>query len=165
MLYRPYKPGDFEALYAIEKLCFEAIARFSVRYMRQLVTSTHRATWIAEENDRMTGFAIVEWAREAERMAAYIQTIEVTPEFRGHGIGAELLQRIEDSARAAGSELIWLHVDAENSAAIRLYEGHGYVYEATQENYYPHGRAALVYIKPLRREMAESRHESPETRP
>ena len=62
-------------------------------------------------------------------MVAYIQTLEVLPERRGRGVGGELLRRIEGSARAAGAQSIWLHVDAENAAAIRLYERHGYRYE------------------------------------
>jgi len=40
-----------------------------------------------------------------------------------------LLRLIEGSARAAGAQLIWLHVDAENASAIRLYEAHGYLCE------------------------------------
>jgi ribosomal protein S18 acetylase RimI-like enzyme len=40
-------------------------------------------------------------------------------------------------------------VDAENASAIRLYERQGYVCEVREENYYPQGRAALIYAKPL----------------
>ena len=145
MLYRLYKPTDFAALYAIEEMCFEPPLRFGRRYMRQLVEAADAATWIAEADDRMAGFAIVEWAEGA----AYIQTLEVLPERRGSGVGGELLRLTEGSARGAGAELIWLHVDAENAGAIRLYERHGYRYENREEDYYARGRAALVYAKRL----------------
>ncbi len=149
MLYRPYTPQDFDRLYALEEACFEPPFRFDRRYMRQLVSRSDAATWIAEEAGQMAGFAIIEWAVGRSGIRAYIQTIEVAPEARGRGIGRELLSRIEGSARAAGARLIWLHVEAENAGAIRLYEGHGYRCESRKENYYPLGRAALIYAKRL----------------
>jgi ribosomal protein S18 acetylase RimI-like enzyme len=145
MLYRPYRSTDFAALYAIEEVCFQSPLRFGRRYMREIVGAVDAATWIAEVDDQMAGFAIVEWAEGG----AYIQTLEVLPERRGSGIGGELLRRVEGAAKDAGAELIWLHVDGENGRAIRLYERHGYGYKNRQENYYARGRAALVYAKRL----------------
>jgi ribosomal protein S18 acetylase RimI-like enzyme len=147
VLYRPYKPEDFDQLYALEELCFEPPYRFSRRYMRQLVNCANVATWIAEEDGQMAGFAIVEWNQEPGEMTAYIQTIEVAPEKRGCGVGRELLNRIEGSARDAGAGMIWLHVEVANAGAIRLYEAHGYRCEGRRENYYPRGRSALIYMK------------------
>ena len=149
MNYREYQPGDFAALYAVEELCFEPPFRFSRAYMRQLVRSANSATWIAEEGGELIGFAIVEWARSEKGTSAYIATIEVRPGRREKGIGAELLRRVEDSAVAAGAATIWLHVDAENAAAIRLYEAHGYVRQGREEHFYARHRAALVYAKAL----------------
>ena len=149
MLYRPYKPEDFDQLYALEELCFEPPSRFSRHIMRQLISRANAATWIAEEDGQMAGFAIVEWASQRSGITAYIQTLEVAPEARGRGVGRELLSRIEGSARDAGAGKIWLHVEAANAGAIRLYEAHGYRCEGRQENYYPLGRAALIYVKRL----------------
>jgi ribosomal-protein-alanine N-acetyltransferase len=143
--YRPFTEGDFAQLYAIEEVCFQPPFRFGRGYMRRLVNSTDAATWIAEEDGRMDGFAIVEWMGED----AYIPTIEVMPERRGLGIAGELLRRIEGAARDAGAKTIRLHVDAENAGAIRLYEGHAYACQGREENFYPKGRAALVYGKAL----------------
>ena len=149
MLYRLYKPEDFAALYAIEEVCFEPPHRFSRTYMRQLIRQQGAATWIAEDEGAMRGFGIVEWAREGAGLVAYVQTLEVLPEARGQRAGTELLRRMEESAFAAGAEAIWLHVDAENTAAIRLYEKAGYKPRGRQDDYYGRGRAALVYGKPL----------------
>jgi ribosomal protein S18 acetylase RimI-like enzyme len=147
--YRLYAPQDFDALYAIEEVCFPPADRFGRGYMQQLVNSSNAATWIAENDGQMAGFAIVEWRERKKRITAYIQTIEVSPESRGQDVGRELLARVEDSSRAASAALIWLHVDAANTAAIRLYERQGYSCEGRQENFYPGGRAALVYLKRL----------------
>jgi ribosomal-protein-alanine N-acetyltransferase len=149
VIYRLYKPEDFDPLYALEERCFEPPSRFGRRYMRLLVSRANAAAWIAEEDGRLWGFAIVEWTEERRGVTAYIQTIEVAPEARGRGVGGALLGRIEGSARAAGARLIWLHVESTNAAAIRLYEAQGYACEGRQENYYPHGRAALIYVKRL----------------
>jgi ribosomal protein S18 acetylase RimI-like enzyme len=147
-------PDDFAALYAIEETCFQPPLRFSRGYMRQLVSGSDAATWIAHEDGRMAGFAIVEWEQKTDGTIAYIQTLEVAPAKRGAGVGTELLRRIEGTARKAGAEQIWLHVDAENAAAIRLYERHGYQFNGREENYYARGRAALIYSKLLVMEPA-----------
>ncbi|MGD0832370.1 MAG: N-acetyltransferase [Terracidiphilus sp.] len=163
MLYRPFTLDDFDQLYAIEESCFEPPFRFDRDYMRQLVSRKNAATWIAEENGHLLGFAIVHWSKRSRRfaaesspspdnkneLAAYIETIEVLQQARSQGAGSQLLCRIEDAARLAGAALIWLHVEAANTAAIRLYEAQGYFCEGRRENYYPMGRAALIYVKRL----------------
>lgn len=155
MHYRLYRPEDFTALYAIEESCFAPPLRFHRSYMRQLVASPQAATWIAEEDGRMAGFAIVEWNEEPDGTAAYIQTIEVDPEQRRRGIGRELLRRAEDSARQAGAHLIWLHVHEDNAEAQRLYQAHGYRRAGREEHYYARGQAALVAVKPLNADTSD----------
>ena len=149
MDYRHYRPDDFERLYAIEEECFQPPDRFGRRYMQRLIKTASAATWIAEEDGTMVGFAIVEWSVEPGNAVAYIQTIEVAPAFRRQGVGLDLLRHIEDSARDAGATEIWLHVDARNDAAAGLYRRRGYVNEGRQEHYYGKGRAGEIYCKPL----------------
>lgn len=150
MLYRAYKTGDFPALYAIEEASFEPPFRFSSAYLRRLLENPRALAWVGEEEGVPAGFAVANCKeQEPGKTVAYIDTIEVMRERRGRGIGGSLLCHIEDSAKAAGARLIWLHVDAENNSAIRLYEAHGYVQEGRKEGFYPRQRAALVYVKPL----------------
>jgi ribosomal protein S18 acetylase RimI-like enzyme len=149
MLYRLYKPVDFNDLYRVEEACFEPPFRFSRSYMRQIVASTEAATWMAEENGTIAGFAIVEWAIDSANPSAYIQTIEVLLKFRRMGVAGELLRRLEGSAIESGARLIWLHVDVENTAGIHLYEAQGFMRQGREENFYPRGRDALIYAKPL----------------
>lgn len=149
MIYRPYSPSDFDALFAVEEICFEPPHRFARSYMRKLVNNASAAAWIAEQEGQIAGFAIVEWAREKGRIIAYLETIEVAPEWRGQGVGAELLRLAEGSASTAGAEILWLHVDAGNRPAIRLYLTHGYLLKGREDGYYGRGRAALIYAKSL----------------
>lgn len=149
MNYRLYRPADFTELYAIEEACFQPPLRFPRSYMHQVVTSSRTATWVAEEECVLAGFAIVKRLREGAGLIAYIETIEVAAAWRRQGIGAELLRHVERSELEAGAQSIWLHVDAENTSAIRLYEAHGYRFRGTEEHYYARSRAALIYAKPL----------------
>ena len=149
MHYRLFEPLDFDDLYAIEEVCFRHPQRFTRRYMRQLSSSSDSATWIAEKGNQLVGFAILEWAQQLSGIVAYIATIEVLPPFRKHGIGAELLHRIEGSANAERAIAIWLHVDAVNVAAIRLYERLGYRNSGRADHYYARNRPAAIYVKEL----------------
>jgi ribosomal protein S18 acetylase RimI-like enzyme len=151
--YRLYKPEDFVALYALEEVCFLPPFRFGRAYMRSAVGRKSAATWIAEDEDgAMVGFAIVHWENRRGGVRAYLETLEVRPDLRGKGAGGELLRQCEESAREAGAEVMDLHVDAENGAAIRLYRAHGFELIGRVEGYYPEGRAAEVYAKRLTRD-------------
>jgi ribosomal-protein-alanine N-acetyltransferase len=147
--YRLYHPADFAQLYGIEEICFQPPVRFSRRYLRQIIERSNSVTWVADQEGSVAGFSVVGFTTEADRTFAYIQTIEVAAAHRNQGIGTELMRRMEDSAGAAGAIVIWLHVDAANEAAIRLYQAHGYRHQGRQEHYYDRGRAADVYVKSL----------------
>ncbi len=149
MHHRLYEHEDFDALYAIEEICFQPPFRWERRYMRRLIDSSQSATWIAEDADVMAGFAIVEWGEQVRGVHAYLATIEVVPEYRGRGIGTSLLKHCENSVRTAGASVAWLHVDRENIGAISLYEAHGYESFGSEEDFYAPGRGALIYRKSL----------------
>lgn len=149
MHYRLFEHGDFEDLYAIEELCFKLPERFSRRYMRQVIGSRSAVTWVAEEGGKMTGFGIVESTQQLPGIVAYILTIEVLREWREQGIGAELLHKLEVSASDRNAIAIWLHVDAENAPAIRLYERSGYRNSGRAEHFYSRNRPAIIYVKDL----------------
>jgi ribosomal-protein-alanine N-acetyltransferase len=149
MIFRTYTPDDFDALYALEERCFDPTFRFPRPTLRSLVRRPNSATWIAEDDESVAGFAIIHWNKKEPGTPAYIQTIEVDPDARNRGVGGELLRRIEQAAREAGATLIWLHVDAKNADAVRLYERRGFCLNGREEDFYPMGRAALIYIKEL----------------
>ena len=149
MLFRLYLTDDFPALYSIEERCFEPRFRFGRGYMQHLVRNPEAVAWIAEEDGVMAAFAIVAWGKSVSAEGGYLQTIEVLPEFRNRGVGEKLVGLSEISAWSADAETLSLHVDAENEAAIALYEKCGYRRRGRRDHYYARGRAALLYEKQL----------------
>jgi [ribosomal protein S18]-alanine N-acetyltransferase len=151
VLYRPYQDGDFPALYAIEEACFAPQLRFERQYLEWLVRSPQAQTWVAEQDGVLAGFAVVKISRQADRIAGYIETLEVDRQWRCRGLGGQLLDHAEGSAQAVGATMIWLHVDAENDQAIRLYEGRGFLRDGSKEHFYPDGHRAWIYRKSVPR--------------
>jgi ribosomal protein S18 acetylase RimI-like enzyme len=149
VLCRPYAAADFEALYALEAACFEPAFRFSRRYMRSLLAAPNTVVRLVGQGGELSGFGIATWTRHRSLIAAYIETLEVSPAARRGGLGRELLAAMEEAVRQAGAVVAGLHVDALNAAAIGLYERAGYVCQGRKENFYPQNRAALIYTKDL----------------
>ena len=90
----------------------------------------------------MIGF-IAGDVRESERVA-WIATVCVLPEYRGQGIGTELLMRCEAELTTPS---IRLCVRTTNEGAIRLYRRHGYEAINRWARYYQDGEDALVMEK------------------
>ncbi len=55
-----------------------------------------------------------------------IESLSVLPEYRGTGLGSQLLERLESHLRALGVDDMILGALAGNTDAIRLYERRGY---------------------------------------
>lgn len=68
--------------------------------------------------------------RDEERV--YVSEIRVDENFRGRGIGHKLLQAVENAALELGYRALYIHTEASNKGAIRLYENEGYEIERVQ---------------------------------
>lgn len=67
----------------------------------------------------------------------YIMTICVLAAYRTRGIGSQLLQKMEESAKEDKEiAFIELHVQQGNDEALKFYLKHGYTNEQLVENYY-----------------------------
>ena len=60
-----------------------------------------------------------------------IQNVGVVPQFRGMGLGRELIQRAIQGFRDTGCSKVNLEVTIHNTGAIRLYESIGFQYVGT----------------------------------
>jgi ribosomal protein S18 acetylase RimI-like enzyme len=81
--------------------------------------------WI---DGRAVGVAVCFWGFStfSARPLINIHDLAVTADCRGQGVGQRLLEAVEQKARASGCGKVTLEVNADNSAAQRLYRRLGY---------------------------------------
>lgn len=84
------------------------------------------------DDDELLGYI---WAyrisfRDEDRV--YVSEVHVSEKCRGQGTGHLLLAAVEDEARELGVPALYIHTEADNSGAIRLYEREGYRMERVQ---------------------------------
>lgn len=60
----------------------------------------------------------------------YLQAIAVDNELRGEGLGAILMDSLEEQARASGATRLALDVSAKNEGARRFYDSRGFAVES-----------------------------------
>ncbi|WDI32675.1 GNAT family N-acetyltransferase [Hyphococcus flavus] len=75
---------------------------------------------------------------------AELLTIGVSPASRGAGLGAAMLQSVLAAARKGGAHKIYLEVDRQNPAALRLYQKAGFANVGQRKAYYRDGGDASV---------------------
>ena len=70
---------------------------------------------------------------------AELLTIAVGPAWRRQGGARRLLEAVIERVREAGATALFLEVGADNPAARRLYEAHGFVEAGRRKAYYRRG--------------------------
>ncbi|WP_145332975.1 GNAT family N-acetyltransferase [Paenibacillus xylanexedens] len=90
--------------------------------------------WVAKIEDRIVGTVqLFETAHKAypnfELPIDYpfVRLLGVDPEWRGHGIARELLQRCVESTKELGKNAVYLYTGGQMVNAIRLYERFGFI--------------------------------------
>ncbi|MCL2400418.1 MAG: GNAT family N-acetyltransferase [Defluviitaleaceae bacterium] len=101
----------------IEKLVgstvWQLICIGKIHFFRHLVTHTENFYY---------------FARNAEILPDefYVATLSVLPEYRNHGIGAEMLKYARKLTKDENFRRCVLHVSAENNDGVRFYERNGF---------------------------------------
>jgi RimJ/RimL family protein N-acetyltransferase len=100
------------------------------RYFRGTLLVPERQLFIARLDGVIVGSAqLVRPPRnnEAQAFAATLMHAFIAPYARGHGLATLMTMRVEEAARALGYQVLNLDVRETQEAAIRLYEGMGYM--------------------------------------
>ncbi len=71
--------------------------------------------------------------KEADEDEFYIDSLCIMPEFRGMGIGTELLKSLQEEAGGNSFAKLSINVELNNTRAQRLYESMGYLTEKEME--------------------------------
>jgi ribosomal protein S18 acetylase RimI-like enzyme len=119
---------------ARERRYFPQLKAPPLKDMRKFVRGILRAKdlqFVALVGDEVVGWCdIVRGRHDALRHSGTL-AIGVVPEYRGRGIGRELMERAIAAARKRRLTRIELTVRADNRAAIALYKGMGFKTEGT----------------------------------
>jgi len=110
----------------------------------------------ARDRRRLVGFAIMEFY-DAH---AHLNLLAVQPGYQRLGIGRQLVEWLEASARIAGTFNVQLEVRANNDGARRFYERLGYREVGRKPAYYGGREDALRMVRNLA-VTPSSRAESP----
>jgi ribosomal-protein-alanine N-acetyltransferase len=146
---RSYRAEDVDAMHALDVVCFERPFRFTRGAMRRFAEANHARVVIAEVDDALAGFVIVQAEEDEEVRTGYVVTLDVEPAFRRRGIAGVLMSEVERLARLDGCDAMVLHGFTGNDAAIRFYANAGFVRSDRVEGFYAPGVDAWVYSKRL----------------
>ena len=117
--------------------------------MRRFAEVKKARVVVAEDDGVLAGFYILHLESYEWGNAAYIVTLDVAKDYRRKGLGKRLIREIETQSVVASCDVIALHVFTENTAAIRFYEGEGFVFSQRIEGFYGEGIDAFLYQKAL----------------
>lgn len=139
----PANLWDLNAVRELEHLSFP-LDEWPLIEMIGVLSLPSIERWKAVINDKLVGFIAAD-IRKRQKVA-WIATIAVHPDFRGRGIGGELMKIAE---QRSGMPAMRLSVRAGNKAAQRLYHGRGYEQIDVWPQYYQGDEDAIVMEKKL----------------
>jgi len=133
---------DIEPVMALEVELFGDEAWSQTMFWSELAEHTTRHYLVASAEERIVAYAGLCAYPPHE---SYVQTIAVAPDAQGHGLGTRLLAALVEESQRRGCKRLDLEVRADNDAAIRLYERHGFTRIGLRRGYYqPSGVDAVV---------------------
>ena len=128
----PMTADHLEELEKLERICFSR--PWSRKMLAEELENQCAAFLVAEDSvsGRVLGYAgLMVVADEG-----YITNVAVFPEYRRHGIAAQILQVFLQFAAANHLAFLTLEVRPSNAAAIALYQGFGFEEVGRRKNYY-----------------------------
>ena len=145
-LLRDYEVRDFDALLALDRVCFAEGIAYTEHELSRFVHRRGSCTLIAENaRKQIAGFVIA----QVQKTFGWIITIDIAASARRHGLGTLLMEEAEQQLRAAGVTAIVLEVAVDNAAAITFYKRLGYQIVRTLPRYYLDSLDAFQMVKQL----------------
>lgn len=93
---------------------------------RRFLESSAHILLIAYEEGEPAGFVTgVELLHPDKDPEIFVNELGVDDRFRGRGIATALIEHLKDIARTRGCAGVWTATEAENGAALRVYEKTG----------------------------------------
>jgi len=144
---RPLCDEDLIEVYRLDQLCYEPGIAYSFQTILFFFYYLDIISFVAEFEGKIAGFILAEIKSKDK---AHIITLDIHPDFRRQGLGTHMLQIVEKEMIGRKAKSVFLEVDIENEAAIKLYEKCGYAKMKMLKNYYRRRKDAFLMEKELR---------------
>ena len=155
---RHFAPEDFQEIVEVEKEAFSE--HDSLVYMN-FYEMVGDGFLVAEQDGKVVGYVVGYRSAENE---GHIFSIGVREEYRGRGIGTELINTICGIFVAKGLKYARLEVRNSNKKAQKLYRSIGFVPCWTEKKYYTDGEDGMVmkmHLHPYRFLISKQKYLKP----
>ena len=146
----PMTADHLDEVAELERICFST--PWSRNMLAEELDNYLSAFLVAlDDNDKVAGYA----GLQAVLDEGYITNVAVRPDCRKQGVAGKLLQVFLDFAQANHLAFLTLEVRPSNTAAVALYEKHGFQEAGRRKNYYEAPQEdALLLTKEFRHDPA-----------
>ncbi|CAB4617506.1 unannotated protein [freshwater metagenome] len=150
MKLEPMRWWHIDQVHELEQQLFPVDAWSKEQFWSELAQPTRRYVVAIEGGSVLGYYGLFALAPQSD-----VQTIAVSPEAQGRGLGAQLLNSLIEEALAQGCEQVMLEVRSDNAAALALYARFEFEALNVRADYYAHGVDAVVMRqKPLKMVVA-----------
>lgn len=143
---RPARPEDFEGVVKLIRevsanstyVVAESVAEqllYDDAVMRHNTVQS-RVVFVATAEDTVIGWCHLDLSQLEKLRETAKLTVGVAAEYRGQGIGSQLIERGTDWARANGYRKLYNLVPAVSESALAFLEAHGWQTEGIRRNHY-----------------------------
>lgn len=147
---------DAETIQGIVDLETEAFGTGGLNEWHLVPLIRHGRVFVTRENNAVIGSVqyMLDWSQPQK---AYMFGVSISKNYRGKGIGTNLLKESINMLAGQGISEVELTVDPKNVAAIRVYEEKlGFRISEFRENEYGEGEDRLVMNLPVKAFMHKS---------
>lgn len=118
---------------------------YPVFFFRQAFDLWPQLFWVARRDEHILAYLIC-GPELSNRQRLSLMSFAVDPKTQGQGIGKALLQAFMQQLAEIAPEVsqLWLTADPDNTAALRLYQQHGFMQTSEEPDYYGRGYRRLV---------------------
>lgn len=129
---RHYESGDAANLTEVQNAAFTGSWGFcpntveQIEYRANLSNTSHRGILFLHDGDQLAGYCWTVIASSEGKTKGIIGMIGIAPDYRGKGISQPIMVAGMEYLQSIKVDEIGLHVDGNNTPAIRLYKSVGF---------------------------------------
>ena len=137
--FRELTPDDLDDIHKIEKESFDHPWK-PEQLLYEIESSKVAKNYGLFENSKLVAYILCHFIQNE----LHINNLAVAKSERRKGFGKDLLVQTSEQLNP---ESMYLEVDVQNEAAIKMYEKMGFRSFYTRKNYYENGSDALIMIR------------------